>query len=56
MNVKIDVSAKKDYSWNPSTFICENSKYLKSIADTSMTEYEEIIIVKDIVSKKQQIL
>ena len=25
---------KKDYSWNPSTGICENSKYLKSIADT----------------------
>ena len=25
---------KKDYSLNPSTCICENSKYLKSIADT----------------------
>ena len=49
MIVKI-VSTKKDYSWNPSTFICKNSK---SIADTSMTEYEEIIIVKDTVSKKQ---
>ena len=22
---------KKDYSWNPSTCICDNSKYLKSI-------------------------
>ena len=30
---------KKDYSWNPSTCICQNSsKYLKSIADTSVTE------------------
>ena len=25
---------KKDYIWNPSPSICENSKYLKSIADT----------------------
>ena len=23
---------KKGYSWNPRTCICENSKYLKSIA------------------------
>ena len=29
---------KIDYSWNPSTCICKNSKYLKSIADTSVTE------------------
>ena len=27
VNVKIIVSAKKDYSWNPSTCTCENSKY-----------------------------
>ena len=32
-NVKIIVHPKKDFSWNPSTCICENSKYLKSIAD-----------------------
>ena len=25
---------EKDYSWNPSTCICENSKYLNSVADT----------------------
>ena len=31
---------KKDYSWNPSTFICENDKYLKSIADTSVIEFD----------------
>ena len=36
---------KKDYSWNSSTYICENSKYIKSIADTSVTECNEIIIV-----------
>ena len=30
---------KKDYSWNPSTCICENSKYLKSNADTSVIKF-----------------
>ena len=29
---------QKDYSCNPSTCICENDKYLKSIADTSVIE------------------
>ena len=41
---------KKDYSWNPST--C-NSKYLESIADTSVTECDEIIIVMDNVSTEK---
>ena len=36
---------KKDYSWNPGTCICENSKYLKSVVDTSVTECDEIVIV-----------
>ena len=31
----------------------ENSKYLKSIADTSVTECDEIIIVMDNVSTKK---
>ena len=44
---------KRDYSWNPSTCIFENSKYLKSIADTSVTECDEIITVMDIVSTKK---
>ena len=52
MNVKIMVSAKKDYIWNPSTYICENSKYLKSIANTSVITCDEIISVMDIVSTK----
>ena len=38
--------------WNPSTCICENSKYLKGVADTSVTECDEIIIVMDILSTK----
>ena len=29
---------KRNYSSNPSTCICENSKYLKSITDTSVTK------------------
>ena len=45
---------KKDYSWNPSACIWDNSsKYLKSIADTSVTEWDGIIIVMDIVSTKK---
>ena len=31
MNVKVIVHARKGYSWNPSTCICENSKHLISI-------------------------
>ena len=30
---------------NPSTYICESSKYLKSAADTSVTKCHEIVIV-----------
>ena len=54
VNIKIIVSAKKSYSWNPSTYNCENSKYLKSIADTSVIECDEIITVMDIVSRKMR--
>ena len=43
---------KKDYSWNPSICTCEDSKYLKSIANTSVTECDEIISVMDIGSTK----
>ena len=46
---------KKDYSWDPSACICENSKYLKSITYTSVTEYDEIIIVLNNVSTKTTI-
>ena len=41
---------QKDYSWNPTTCICENSKYLKS---TLVTECEEIVSVMDTVSTKK---
>ena len=45
---------KKDYSWNPSKCICDNRKYLKSIANTSVIECDEIITVMDIVSTKMR--
>ena len=33
-------SCKKDYSWNPNTYTCENSKYLKSIAIICIQFYQ----------------
>ena len=44
---------KKDYSCNLSTCICDNSKYLESIADTSVTDCDELIIVMDISTTKK---
>ena len=44
---------KEDYSWNPSKCIWENGKYLKSIADTSVTQCDEFIIVIDTLSTKK---
>ena len=52
MSCKSYRTCKKDYSWNPSTFVCENSKYLKRIADASVIECDEIIFAMDIVSTK----
>ena len=42
---------EKDYSWNPNTRIQESSKYLKSVADTSVTECDEITIALDNIAK-----
>ena len=41
---------KKDYSWNPSTCICENSRYLKSTGDDSVSVCDEIINISNSVS------
>ena len=43
---------EKDYSWNPSTCIWGNSKYLKSIDDASVIMCDEITSVMDIVTTK----
>ena len=47
------ISYKKDYNWNRSTCIGENNKYLKSIADSAVTECNEIIIFMDNLSTKK---
>ena len=44
---------KDDYNWNPSSCICENSEYLKSIGDTLVTKCDEIIIVINNLSAKK---
>ena len=43
-------TCKKYYSWNPSIYICENSKYLKSLFDDSKVVCDEIINAADGVS------
>ena len=35
VSVKSIKSCKKDYSWNPSTCICSNSRYLKSATNSA---------------------
>ena len=44
---------EKDYSWNPSTCICEKRKHLKSVADISVTRCDEIVIATDNLSTKK---
>ena len=44
---------EKDYSWNPSTCICEKRKHLKSVDDTSVTRCDEIVIITDNLSTKK---
>ena len=44
---------QKGFSQNPSTCICQNSKYLKRVPDTSVIECDEIVIGTDIVSTKK---
>ena len=41
---------KNEYSWNPSSCICENSGYLKNLADNSVLRCNEIVSVTDSVS------
>ena len=45
VNVKSIAHGKKDYSWNPSTCICKDSTYLKSIFDNLVIVYNYIINV-----------
>ena len=47
---------EKKYSWNSSKCIGKSSKYLKSVADTSGTKCDKIVMVMDIVQQKREIL
>ena len=42
-NVKNAMFVKKDYVWNPSTYNCENGKYLATIMDNSVIMCDEVI-------------
>ena len=44
VSLKSIVYTKKDYSWNPRTCICENSKYLKRNIDDSVIASDEIVL------------
>ena len=43
---------KNDYNVNRGTYICENIKHLESIANVSVTDYDEIIIAMDTKKKR----
>ena len=46
-SVKKYCSCKKDYSWNPSPYICESIRYSKSIVDNSVIACNEITNATD---------
>ena len=50
--IKHHHKCKKYYSWNHKISVCENRKYLKSIAHTSVIKRDEIIILVNIVTTK----
>ena len=50
MNVKNIIGEKKDYTWNPSTHICEDSMYLKIILVDWVIIRNEIISLMNILS------
>ena len=52
---KNSCKCKKDYIWNPSSCICENSKYLKIITYTWVIGCDEIIIFLNNFSTKTTI-
>ena len=45
-------TSREDYRWNPSTCICENGKYLKSVTDDSKLVCDEIINVTNVMFNK----
>ena len=49
-HASLNVKILEDYSQNTWTRICQNSKNLKSVADNSGADCDEIITVMDIIS------
>ena len=45
---------EEDFSWNPSPCICDNAKYLKSIADASVIVCDKIINAIDRVHQQMR--
>ena len=45
---------EKVYIWSSSTCTCVNSKYLKRVTDTSVSECDEIVIVMNNFSTKKR--
>ena len=56
MSCKNHHKYKKDCSWNPSACICENSKYLKSIADTSVIMCDKFYLLWILYQQIRQIV
>ena len=47
---------EEDYSLNPSTRIWENGNYLKSVADTSVSKWDKIVILMNNYQQKRQMI
>ena len=56
VTVEIILHIKKDYSWNPSTCICENAKYLKSCADDQKLRLMKLYILWILYQQMWQVL
>ena len=52
MGSKEYFTGKKDFSWNPSICICENSRYLKSSVDNSVVVCGAFISITDSASTR----
>ena len=47
VSVSVKIRAKNYYSWNSSTYICDNGEYLKSIVVDSKIVCDEIVNATD---------
>ena len=53
VNAKIFISVKKDYNWNSSSCIWENSNNLNNATDTSVTKCNKnVVVIHNLSTKK----